>query len=241
MVKQIIKIAHLYPKEMNIYGDTGNVLVLARRLEWRGIGVEVVQVGLGEKLPDDTDIIVSGGGQDKGQLDVEADLQVKKAQLRSMADAGVTMLLICGTYQLFGHRFVTSKSNEIKGVGILDIETFAGEQRLIGNVSIETDYGTLTGYENHSGETFLNKQGDVEPLGLVVLGEGNNTTDKSEGAVRKNVFGTYMHGPLLPKNPAFADELLSRAMNLKYGKAELTQLEDKLERAAHKTALNRPR
>ncbi len=239
MVKQTINIGHLYPKEMNIYGDTGNVLVLARRLEWRGVGVNVVPVGVGEALPGDVDIIVSGGGQDKGQLDVESDLLAKQTSLQSMADDGVVMLLICGTYQLFGHRFVTGKNEEIRGIGVLDVETFAGEERMIGNVSIDTEHGILIGYENHSGQTYLGK--DATSLGSVKVGGGNNGVDGSEGAVVNNVHGTYLHGPILPKNPVFADHLIGLAMQRKYGASKLKELDDSAETLAHQIARTRPR
>jgi len=232
MVKQSLKITHLYPKEMNIYGDTGNVLVLTKRLEWRGIGAEVVKVGVGDDIPDDTDILVSGGGQDTGQIKVQNDLLKKSDSLHALADSGVAMIVICGTYQLFGKRFITHHEKEIKGIGIFDMETIASHDRLIGNIVTSSKWGSLVGYENHSGKTYL--ADGLEALGRVTKGAGNNGADKSEGAVRDNVFGSYLHGPILPKNPHLADELIKRALNRKYEQVELTDLDDTL---AEKAAL----
>lgn len=234
-----IKIAHLYPIEMNIYGDTGNVLVLEKRLKWRGIEAQIERVGIGDSIPNDVDIIVSGGGQDRGASSVEDDLRRKGQQLKAMSDDGVAMLLICGTYQLFGHRFITNSKEEIKGIGILDVETYGQTERLIGNISISTDFGDLVGYENHSGLTYL---GDgVRPLGKVISGAGNNGQDSTEGACVNNVFGTYLHGPVLPKNPLFADEIIRLAMIRKYGSVNLKDLDDSTEQFAHDVAMRRPR
>jgi CobQ-like glutamine amidotransferase family enzyme len=238
MVKKL-KIVHLYPVEMNIYGDNGNALVLKKRLEWRGIEADVVGVEVGEDIPQDTDIIVSGGGQDTGQAKVETDLQERKTQIQSMANDGVVMLLICGTYQLFGHRFVTNKNTVIKGISVLDVETYGGEERLIGNIVTQSDFGNLVGYENHSGLTYLGAGSTA--LGRVLSGAGNNGKDLSEGAVTKNVFGTYLHGPILPKNPAFADEILARALDRKYGMDNLKSLDDSIEALAKQVASSRNR
>lgn len=239
MVKKL-KLVHLYPKEMNIYGDNGNVLVLQKRLEWRGVGADVVYVGVGETIPEDADIIVSGGGQDTGQISVAKDLMAKGENLKAMSKDGVVMLVICGTYQLFGHRFLTAQDGEIKGIGIFDAETIAGQTRLIGNIVIDTSFGELVGYENHSGNTFLlNEQ---QRLGTVVTGKGNNDNDGSEGAQVNNTFGTYLHGPLLPKNPVFADELLKRALERKYGDdGVLGELPDSIAQQAFEVAKSRPR
>lgn len=239
MAKQKLTIAHLYPIEMNIYGDTGNVLALRKRLEWRGIEANVVGVGIGEAMPGDVDIIVSGGGQDRGASTVEDDLLIRKSAIQAMHDDGVVMLLVCGTYQLFGHRFVTHKNEEILGIGVLDVETFAGDERLIGNITTRSEFGPMVGYENHSGLTYI---GDgAKPICRVVTGAGNNGQDRTEGAYSNNVFGTYLHGPVLPKNPQFADELILRALERKYGETEVKPLDDSLELAAHKTASTRPR
>lgn len=239
MSKQQLKIVHLYPIEMNIYGDTGNVLSLKKRLEWRGIEAEIVPVGIADDIPKDTDIIISGGGQDRGASTVEDDLLTRKASLKSMHDDGVVMLLVCGTYQLFGHKFVTHKNEEILGIGVLDVETFAGEERLIGNITTRSEFGHMVGYENHSGLTYLGN--DAHALGEVISGAGNNGQDGTEGAYSNNVFGTYLHGPVLPKNPQFADELILRALERKYGITDIKSLDDGLEMAAHETASLRPR
>lgn len=234
-----IHLVHLYAKEMNIYGDTGNRLVFQRRLEWRGYGVKISLIGIGDKVPTDSDIILGGGGQDKGQMIIEADLQAKADDLKNMADDGVVMLMICGLYQQFGTRFITSNGQEIKGISILPLETRAGSERMIGNTIIKTKWGELVAYENHSGLTTL--ADTSQTLGTVKKGAGNNGTDGTEGCVYQNVFGSYSHGPLLSKNPAFADELLSRALVRKYGSLELETLDDSLELKAAGVVKTRPR
>ncbi|MEK7471667.1 MAG: glutamine amidotransferase [Patescibacteria group bacterium] len=231
----MIKIVHLYPKEMNIYGDTGNRLVLEKRLEWRGIPYEVVLVGIGDSLPHDASIIIGGGGQDAGQGLVESDLKNKAVTLKNMAEDGVVMLMICGMYQLLGDAFITSADVTIKGAGVLPMFTQAGDKRFIGNTIVKTPFGELVGYENHSGRTYL--EDGCLPLGIVKKGAGNNGEDKTEGARLHNVFGSYMHGPMLSKNPHFADELLKLAL----GKDTLEPLNDNLETMAHNLAAKRPR
>lgn len=234
-----IHIVHLYPKEMNIYGDTGNTLVLRRRLEWRDIDAKVSLIGLGDKIPDDADIILGGGGQDAGQDKIQADLQDKADSLHKLANQGVVMLMICGMYQLFGRSFTTNEVNIIKGIGILPLETTAGQTRFIGNTVYRTDYGELVGYENHSGITMLDDPSTA--LGQVVHGAGNNGEDQTEGCLVNNVFGLYSHGPILVKNPEFADELLGRALERKYPGTKLEPLDDTAELAAYKYAKLRPR
>ncbi len=234
-----LTLAHLYPAEMNIYGDTGNVLVLRRRLEWRGLRVEVVPVSVGDALPAHTDIILGGGGQDAAQGDIGLDFASRGAQLRAMADDGVVILAICGSYQLLGREFLTKDGVRIEGTGVLDVTTTGSDTRLIGNHLIDTDFGRLAGYENHSGLTQL---GDgVRPLGSTVAGRGNNGRDGSEGAVRDNVFGTYLHGPVLAKSPQFADELLFRAYARRGDAVELAPLDDALAVQAANVAAGRPR
>ena len=234
-----LHIVHLYPKEMNIYGDTGNTLILRRRLEWRDIDAEVTLVGIGDKIPEDADIILGGGGQDAGQDKVQADLQDKAAVLKKLADDGVVMLMICGMYQLFGRSFTTSDGNIINGIGIFPLETVAGPTRFIGNTLYKTQFGELVGYENHSGLTTLDDTSNT--LGTVIKGAGNNGNDKTEGCIVNNVFGLYSHGPLLSKNPGFADELLRRALERKYPGIELDSIDDTEEKAAYETAKQRPR
>lgn len=240
-MKRLIHMVHLYPHEMNIYGDTGNRLVLQRRMEWRGIAVKTTMVGVGDELPKDVDIIIGGGGQDAGQEQVQADLAQKASQLIALAEAGTVMVMICGLYQLFGRRFVTGDGVDIAGIGLLPLETIAGSERLIGNTHIETAWGKIVAYENHSGKTMLDDT--ITSFGIMELGAGNNGADGTEGCIYKNVFGTYAHGPLLSKNPAFADELISRALEHKYqDKAgSLAPLDDTLEHQAYQTALTRPR
>ena len=159
--------------------------------------------------------------------------------MHALKDDGVVMLAICGTYQLFGHRFVTGKNESINGIGLLDVETFAGQDRLIGNITTETEFGKLVGYENHSGLTYVGE--GAKAFGKVLGGAGNNLSDNTEGAVDKNVFGTYLHGPILPKNAQFADELLLRALERKYGPMTIESIDDSLENEAHFVASSRPR
>lgn len=233
-------IAHLYPAEMNIYGDTGNVIALSRRLEWRGIDAVVERIAVGD--PYDftaADVVVAGGGEDRAQLAVAADLQRRAGDIREAVAAGTVFLTICGTYQLFGHRFVTHDGDEMPGIGVFDLETHGGDERMIGNIVLDTEWGPLVGFENHSGRTFLGE--GQQPLGMVRKGYGNNERDFDEGAVTANAFGSYLHGALLPKNPAFADELLRRALVQRHGDdAVLGPLDDGVERAAADAAATRP-
>lgn len=234
-----LTIVHLYPKEMNIYGDTGNRLTLEKRASWRGVTVVTKLVGIGDGIPQDVDIIVGGGGQDAGQGKIQDDLQAKAEQLRSLADQGVVMLMICGMYQLFGRQFVTNQRETIKGIGILPLETVGGTKRMIGNTIYESQWGELVGYENHSGVTTLDS--GAAPFATVKQGDGNNGNDGTEGCRVNNVFGSYSHGPLLVKNPELADELLRLALQRKYGETELVSLDDSREVAARETAISRPR
>jgi CobQ-like glutamine amidotransferase family enzyme len=235
-----MKLIHLYPREMNIYGDTGNVIVLRRRLQWRGLPVEVVPVSIGDPLPTDADILLGGGGQDAAQGDIGADFASRGAELRAMADDGVVMLTICGSYQMLGHEFVTLEGRRIAGVGVLDVITRGQIERLIGNNHVDTpDTGRLVGYENHSGMTELGT--GVRPLGTTEVGRGNNGKDRTEGAVRDNVIGTYLHGPVLAKSPRFADDLLRRALARRGQSVELEPLDDGLAEQAARVAVGRPR
>lgn len=235
-----VVIAHLYAREMNIYGDTGNVIALRRRLEWRGIGVRVDVVGAGEAYDfSAADVVFAGGGQDRNQLVVADDLQRLGPGLRDAVDAGTVILTVCGTYQLFGRRFVTHDGDEIPGIGVFAAETIASDVRMIGNVVVDSPWGRLVGFENHSGRTVLDE--GQAPLGTVAKGYGNNDTTGDEGAVVGNCFGTYLHGSLLPKNPAFADELLRRALARRQGpEVALDPLDDELERRAADVAARRP-
>jgi CobQ-like glutamine amidotransferase family enzyme len=235
-----MKLVHLYPREMNIYGDTGNVLVLRRRLQWRGLPVEVVPVHVGDRLPSDADILLGGGGQDAAQGEIGADFAARGAELRAMAADGVVMLAVCGTYQMLGHEFVTQDGERIAGTGVLDVITRGQEQRLIGNNVVDTEHsGRLVGYENHSGLTELGP--GVRPLGTTEAGRGNNGRDRTEGAVRDNVIGTYLHGPVLAKSPGLADELLRRALARRGQDVTLEPLDDTLPEQAARVAASRPR
>ncbi|CAN5606959.1 glutamine amidotransferase [soil metagenome] len=236
-----LHVVHLYPAEMNIYGDTGNRIILQRRAEWRGIDVNVSLVGLGEEIPQgDVDIIIGGGGQDAVQSSVQPDIQAKAQVLHDLAESGTVMLMVCGLYQLFGRRFITVAKEEIKGIGIMPLETQAGEQRLIGNTNVSSEWGELVGYENHSGKTLLDDK--KQALGQVIKGAGNNGQDGTEGCVYKNIFGTYLHGPILSKNPVLADELLKRALIRKYQTdIDLKPLDDNYESRAATIAKTRTR
>lgn len=237
--KKTLRILHLYPQEMNIYGDWGNVLTAMRRAQWHGYEVELLQHHPGKPLPTDVDLIIGGGGQDSGQSVVKDDLQRIGASLHTLADQDIPMLMICGMYQLFGRVFRTSSGEEIPGIGIFDLETQAGDTRLIGNIVTKTPFGELIGYENHSGLTTL---GDNQPaLGSVVKGAGNNGSDKTEGAIYRCVFGSYLHGSLLPKNPAFADALVEAAAFHRYGSFEPAILDDRFATEARAHARRRPR
>ncbi|HEX5534330.1 MAG TPA: glutamine amidotransferase [Actinomycetales bacterium] len=233
-----VHVIQLYARDMNVYGDWGNVLTLARRLEWRGHPVEVTQYNPGDPFPGDADILVGGGGQDAGQVRIQADLLGLRARLADLVEAGTPMLMICGMYQLFGRFFRTAEGRVIEGVGLLGIETHAGPNRLIGNVAVHhDDLGEIVGYENHSGQTYLGD--DARPFAMVVRGAGNNGEDGTEGAVRENVIGTYMHGPLLPKNPAVADLLIERAVHREL--EPLTSAVDQVAALSRQVAVRRPR
>ncbi len=225
---------------MNIYGDTGNRLILTQRLKWRGYEPVVHLIGVGDKLPPDTDIILGGGGQDSGQALVIEDLAKRQDELNSMANDGVAMLMICGMYQLFGHYFLTQSGEKLPGISVLNLVTSASHRRLIGNIVTKTPFGELVGYENHSGLTELGNS--LQALGQCSKNQGNNGLDGTEGATAQNVFGSYLHGPILAKNPHLADELLLRAVTRRNGQnAILVPLDDELEHNAAKVAKARPR
>ena len=238
-----ISIAHLYPEMLNIYGDYGNVLTVKNRCEWRNIDVELTQIKVGDTInPDQYDFYFIGGGQDKQQIDVSRELQLQKNALHEAMDAGAVFLGICGGYQLFGQYYQPHNGDRLLGIELLNAYTIAGNKRFIGNVTAKTDYTipkTLVGFENHSGLTYL--QGETRPLSMVEVGAGNNNEDKTEGARFKNVFGTYLHGSFLPKNPHFADYLIKLALEKKYNdNIELQKLNDDLELQAHMALINKP-
>jgi CobQ-like glutamine amidotransferase family enzyme len=235
-----LTIAHLYPRELNIYGDLGNVITLVKRLEWRGYDAEVVAVEQGEPFDfSRTDIVFGGGGQDSGQVSTGQDILRHGEQLRQLASDGVPMLLICGSYQLFGQGFTTVERREIPGIGVFRAATIGGSKRMVGNIAIDSPFGRLVGFENHSGETIL--EPGQAALGTVERGFGNNSTSGLEGAVSGNAIGTYLHGPLLPKNPELADHLLLTALRRRHGVQELEPLNDDLEHLSARVAASRPR
>jgi CobQ-like glutamine amidotransferase family enzyme len=236
----VIDLLQLYPRDMNIYGDWGNVLVLRKRLALRGYDVRLHEYNPGDTFPEQVDLVVGGGGQDSGQNKIQADLLAQGGRLRELADDGLPMLAVCGLYQLFGHRFTTHTGEVITGIGLLDAETIGGPTRLIGNTVLESDeFGTIIGYENHSGLTTLGA--GVQPFGRVTKGDGNNGTDGTEGARYRNVIATYLHGSLLPKNPAVADYLIRHAAERRYGSFNDVPLDIPHEAAARTDAAARPR
>jgi CobQ-like glutamine amidotransferase family enzyme len=234
-----LRLGHLYPDLMNIYGDRGNILCLRRRCGDRDIALEVVPLGLGEPLPTDLDLVFVGGAQDRQQRQIASDLaKVKAPALRDAVAAGVVFLAVCGGYQLAGHYYRGADGEELAGAAVFDLHTEhpgPAATRLIGNLVAEWEGDTLVGFENHGGRTILGPQ--ARPLARVLRGHGNDGVSGFEGARHENAFGTYLHGPLLPKNPAFADRLISLALARKYGDASLAPLDDSLERRAHAAAL----
>ena len=243
MSEPTLRIAHLYADEMNIYGDRGNILTLSKRAEWRGISVAVEAIGRGPS-PDlsGIDLIFWGGGQDRDQELVFTDAaQHKVGAIREAIEGGAVVLAVCGGYQLLGEYYVTADGKKLPGLGLVDLHTVPGPKRNIGNIVIETSGlgltpPTLVGFENHSGKTYLGP--DLQPLGRVLRGAGNNGEDGFEGVAAGNVFGTYLHGSLLPKNPQLADLLLARALRRR-GLARLEPLDDSVEMSAHRSVRER--
>lgn len=232
-----LKICHLYPELLNLYGDRGNILCLQKRLEWRGIGCSVESVQVGDRLdPGAFDLFFIGGGQDFDQEVLLEDLRRRKgAPIREALEDGKTFLCICGGYQMMGHYYETADGTKCEFLGAMDFYTVGGKKRMIGNYAfrVEKEAALVVGFENHSGRTWLGS--GVQPLGKVLRGYGNNGKDGTEGARYRNAFCTYSHGPVLPKNPAFADLLLETALQYKYGSCDLQPLEDRFEMQAHKT------
>ncbi len=238
-MNQPIVIAHLYPREMNIYGDLGNIRTMVKRLEWRGLRSEIVQIEPGSKFDlSEADLVFGGGGQDSGQLLIVDDLLERGPQIRQMVDDGVPMLLVCGLYQLFGKGFLTADGQNLPGIGVFQASTTGSSMRMIGNIAVDSPFGLLAGFENHSGQTVLGA--DQRSLGKVIKGFGNNSTSGHEGAITRNAIGTYMHGPLLPKNTGLADHLLAIACRRSHELAELQPLDDAVEKLAWSTSLDRP-
>jgi CobQ-like glutamine amidotransferase family enzyme len=249
-----IRVCHLYPDLLNLYGDRGNVLIFCRRAEWRGIGVRLELVSLPDRVRfTDYDLVFVGGGADMEQGLVSRDLERKGPLLIEAVEQGVALLSICGGYQLLGCYYRARDGSTLPGVGLFDLYTEAGLRRLRGNILLELAPGlrkeagacraqplaTLVGFENHSGRTFLG--GSVRPLSRVLRGNGNNGDDGAEGVSYKNAFGTYLHGPFLSKNPHFADLLIARALSRRYGAVGLAPLDDALEVHAHRVMAGRLR
>ncbi|MEP6871295.1 MAG: glutamine amidotransferase [Anaerolineaceae bacterium] len=235
-----LRVAHLYPDVMNIYGDRGNVIALRYRCEARGIGFQLTEVNVGDPFnPAEIDLVLIGGGQDREQRRIADDLVARGPALKAAIDDGLAALAVCGGFQLFGHRYVDQEGGIIPGIGVFDLETrHPGPvaDRCIGDVVLATEAGEVVGFENHGGRTYL---APGQPaFGAVVRGFGNNAEDGQEGARYQNAFGTYLHGSLLPKNPALADELIRLALERRYGEAiELDPLDDASERYAHAVAV----
>ncbi len=237
-----IRVGHLYPDYLNIYADRGNIAVLAERARARGHELEVRAIGLGDAVPaGEVDLFYVGGGQDREQALVARDLLTKREALHEAVEAGAAFLAVCGGYQLLGRSYRDVAGADLPGIGLLPLETVAGERRMIGDVLLDCAWAgeTLAGFENHAGRTILDE--GVEPLGRVVHGFGNDGASGFEGCRHKRVYGTYLHGPLLPRNPWFADLVLADALAHAGGETGLTPLEDGLEREAHDVSARRAR
>jgi CobQ-like glutamine amidotransferase family enzyme len=239
MSKQIT-LLHLYADDMSVYGDKGNIASVAHRLKLYGYEPKIIEYNPGDILPEQVDIIIGGGGQDSGQLKIQDDLYSIAPRLSEWAEGEVPMLMICGLYQLFGNEFITHKQESIKGIGIFDITTKASSARLIGNIVTDSsEFGTLVGYENHSGKTYLGD--DVKPLARVIKGAGNNGEDITEGARYKKIIGSYMHGPILPKNPTITDFLIQKAVTRRYQETLQALPNNNIVEQARLVAINRKR
>lgn len=234
-MKNTIKLLHLYPQDMNIYGDNGNILCIKKRLEWRGFNCEIIKYNPGDDFPENIDILIGGGGQDSGQTKVAEDLQLIKNELHRLVNDNTPMLLVCGMYQLFGHKFETIDGLTIPGIGIFDVITKGKSERLIGNVITKSDiFGQIVGFENHSGQTFLGRS--ATHFAKVIKGAGNNLEDDTEGVIIKNCIGTYLHGSILPKNPKIADFLISQSLKNIGINSDILEIDDSFSENARRTA-----
>jgi CobQ-like glutamine amidotransferase family enzyme len=236
-----IRVGHLYPDYLNIYADRGNIAVLTRRAAARGHELDVQAIGRGDDVPAGIDLFYVGGGQDREQALIAPDLAAKAVPLREAAESDAPFLAVCGGYQLLGRFYRDLAGDELPGAGILPLYTVAGERRMIGDVLLDCDWAgeTLAGFENHAGRTILDA--GAEPLGRVVDGFGNDGSTGFEGCRYRKVYGTYLHGPLLPRNPWFTDRVLADALAHAGGPTELAPLEDDLEHDAHRVSAERAR
>ena len=221
-----LTLGHLYPDQLNLYGDRGNILVLRQRCQQRGIDLRVVDLGIGDALaPDEYDMLFIGGGQDKEQAPVAQDLlEIKGIGLWAAIEDDMPVLAVCGGYQLLAHYYRPASGPDMRGLGVFDAWTIHKGPRVarcIGNIAISWNGTTLVGFENHGGRTYL---GSAQPLGKVLKGHGNNAEDGTEGAIYRNTYGTYLHGSLLPKNPHFADHLIALALRRKYDPEHWTDI-----------------
>ncbi|MDQ2085917.1 glutamine amidotransferase [Herbivorax sp. ANBcel31] len=242
-----LNICHLYPDILNLYGDRGNIMALEKRCFWRGINVNISNISLGDKFDaEEYDIIFLGGGQDYEQKVIQNDLLNEKGdEIKNAINANKVFLAICGGYQILGKYYMTWDKREIELLGALDLWTIGSKERLIGNYVFECDFlmnetfdGKIVGFENHAGKTYLGK--DVKPLGKVIKGYGNNGEDGFEGALYNNVYCSYSHGSLLPKNPSLTDHLITIALRQKYKDfVSLQSLDDDFEIKAHNSMIKR--
>ena len=232
-----LKIAHLYPDLLNLYGDIGNITTLKKRCEWRGIETQVDSVCGSEKISfTDYDLVFLGGGSDREQLLVRDKLIAKKKDISAYVENGGVLVAVCGGYQLLGSYYKLEKET-IQGLEILNIQTEVGKTRLISDVVLENDrFGTIVGFENHGGRTYINEH---TPLGKVLYGNGNNGTDGFEGVLYKNVIATYLHGSLLPKNPMLSDHIIKMMLEQRGLPTDLAPLDDTIEMNAHKYIVDR--
>lgn len=239
MTDRSVRIAHLYPELLNLYGDGGNIITLAKRLEWRGLHAEIAEVAIDDRASfSDVDLVFIGGGSDREQRIVCERLLEQKAELAAFVADGGVLLAVCGGYQLLGHSYLMG-DEKVEGLGLVDLYTDRGTPRLIGNIAIESAISPqpIVGYENHGGRTHLGA--GVKPLGKVLFGHGNDGQTGEEGCLQDHIVGTYIHGPLLPKNPGVADTLLSWALERRYGDGTLEPLDDTAELAANSVMFER--
>lgn len=233
-----LTIGHLYPDLLNLYGDRGNIQCMKKRLEWRGIEAEVREYQMDDSIDfSDLDIVLLGGGSDREQMLVCRKLQEIQKDFKAYVEDYGCVIAVCGGYQLLGHYYDTDEGR-IEGLSLVDLYTEQGSPRLISNIVIQNEMFEypIVGFENHGGRTYI---GENQPLGRVLFGYGNNEKDGAEGVLYKHVVGTYLHGPLLPKNPHICDYLLGNALKRKYGVTELAPLDDHAEREANRYIVDR--